>query len=68
MKENSGTTLTEQLKDIGKRLFMLRESMGVMPEKIADTLEVSPADYLLYEAVKMCNSASLTPKTRPGCQ
>ncbi|RYD02581.1 cupin [Desulforamulus aquiferis] len=42
--------MTEQLKDIGKRLSMLRESMGVTPEKIAEILEVSAEDYLLYEA------------------
>ncbi|SHK32703.1 Helix-turn-helix domain-containing protein [Desulforamulus aeronauticus DSM 10349] len=42
--------MTEQLKDIGARLSMLRESMGITPEKIAATLEVSPSEYLLYEA------------------
>lgn len=42
--------MIEQLKDIGARLSMLRESMGVSPEKIAEELGILLADYLLYEA------------------
>jgi transcriptional regulator with XRE-family HTH domain len=42
--------MTEQLKDMGARLSMLRESMGFTPEKIAETLELPLADYLQYEA------------------
>ena len=42
--------MTEQLKDIGARLSMLRESMALTPEKIAAALEVPLEDYLLYEA------------------
>lgn len=42
--------MTEQLKDIGTRLSMLRESTGFTLEKIAEALGVSQSDYLLYEA------------------
>ncbi len=42
--------MNEQLKEMGLRLTMLRESMGFEPEKIAEMLEVPLADYLLYEA------------------
>ncbi|MGI5902427.1 MAG: helix-turn-helix domain-containing protein [Desulfitobacteriia bacterium] len=42
--------MMEQLKDIGARLSMLRESVGFTPEKIAEMLEIPLADYLLYEA------------------
>ncbi|HZJ77118.1 MAG TPA: cupin domain-containing protein [Oscillospiraceae bacterium] len=42
--------MNEQLREMGLRLSMLRESMGYEPEKIAGMLEVSLEDYLLYEA------------------
>lgn len=42
--------MTEQLKDMGERLSMLRESMGFTPEKIAEIMEIPLSDYLLYEA------------------
>lgn len=42
--------MTEQLKDMGARLTMLRESTGFTPEKLAEALDVPPAEYLLYEA------------------
>jgi transcriptional regulator with XRE-family HTH domain len=44
--------MTEQLKDMGARLSMLRESTGYTPEKIAEALELPLADYLQYEAGK----------------
>ena len=42
--------MNEQLKEMGLRLSMLRESTGFEPEKIAEMLEIPVADYLLYEA------------------
>jgi len=42
--------LTEQLKAMGQRLSMLRESTGFTPEQMAEQLEVSLDDYLLYES------------------
>ncbi|RNC29046.1 MAG: hypothetical protein AWM53_00966 [Candidatus Dichloromethanomonas elyunquensis] len=42
--------LTEQLKDIGVRLSMVRESTGFTPGKIAEELDISLEDYLLYES------------------
>jgi len=42
--------LTKQLKDMGARLSILRESTGFTPEKIAEKLEIPLADYLQYEA------------------
>jgi len=42
--------LTDQLKDMGARLLMLRESTGFTSEKIAEELDVPVADYLQYEA------------------
>ena len=41
--------MDKQLKEMGLRLSMLRESMGFEPEKIAEMLEIPVADYLLYE-------------------
>ncbi|MTI79914.1 MAG: cupin domain-containing protein [Firmicutes bacterium] len=35
---------------MGARLSMLRESMGITPEKIVEELEISLSDYMLYEA------------------
>ena len=42
--------MTEQLKDMGARLSMLREATGFTPERMAEALEVPLVDYLLYEA------------------
>ncbi|UWG95697.1 cupin domain-containing protein [Dehalobacter sp. DCM] len=42
--------MTDQLKDMGARLTMLRDSTGFTPEKIASELEISVSDYLQYEA------------------
>ncbi|NLI92512.1 MAG: cupin domain-containing protein [Peptococcaceae bacterium] len=42
--------MTDQLKDIGERLSMLRESTGFTPETISEKLEIPLADYLLYES------------------
>ncbi|AHF10206.1 MULTISPECIES: cupin domain-containing protein [Dehalobacter] len=41
--------MTDQLKDMGARLLMLRESTGFTPERIAEILDVPVADYLQYE-------------------